>query len=54
MVVNSEMVPEEDFTGHPVEVLGPRVQLVSPSHLEKIHIRKVHLGNQVEEAAIKE
>ena len=29
MVVNNEMVPEEDFSGHQVEVSGPRVRVVS-------------------------
>ena len=48
------MVQEEDFTGHLVEVSGPKVQDVSHSHLEKVHIRRVHLGSQEGETATKE
>ena len=54
-VVNSEMAPgeEEGFTGHLVVVSGPGAQVVNLSHLQKINIRTVHLGNLEEEIAIR-
>ena len=54
MVVNSEMAPEEEgFTGHLVVVSGPGAQVGNLSHLQKINIRTVHLGNLEEEIAIR-
>ena len=54
MAVNREIVQEGDFTGHLVEVSGPRVQAVSHSHLGRVHMGKVHLDNQAGGKATKE
>ena len=48
------MAPEEEgFTGHLVVVSGPGAQVGNLSHLQKINIRKVHLGNLGEETVIR-
>ena len=51
ITANKEATPGEGFTGHQEVHSGPKVDLVHLSHLQKSHIRKVHLENLIIQVA---